>query len=183
MRLPLLLSLIAVTPALAHPIGEEEAAKLPIFDAHIHYKEPAWEVYPPDVAIGLMKKSGVEKALVSSSPDEGTRMLYREDPERIIPFLRPYHEDINSGNWYLRDRVPRGTRTRRPSDGHRQQRVLYPGQVFFPRRFEADAGTRSDARGYDRRHHGVQPGHNHRDLLNEEGHEWILHQGHPFRHG
>ena len=28
-------------PALAHPIGEEEAAKLPIFDAHIHYKEPA----------------------------------------------------------------------------------------------------------------------------------------------
>ena len=29
------------TPALAGPNGEHEAAKLPIFDAHIHYKEPA----------------------------------------------------------------------------------------------------------------------------------------------
>ena len=32
-------------------------------------------------------------------------MLYREDPERIVPFLRPYLEDINSSNWYLKDRV------------------------------------------------------------------------------
>ena len=79
--------------------------RLPIFDTHVHYKEPAWEVYPPDSIIDLLKKSGVEKALVSSSPDEGTRMLYREDPERIIPFLRPYHDDINSSNWYSKDKV------------------------------------------------------------------------------
>ena len=26
-------------------IGNQE--KLPIFDTHVHYKEPAWEVYPP----------------------------------------------------------------------------------------------------------------------------------------
>ena len=79
--------------------------RLPIFDTHVHYKEPAWEVYPPDVIIGLLKKVGVAKALVSSTPDEGTRMLYKEDPERIVPFLRPYHEDIGSSNWYLKDRV------------------------------------------------------------------------------
>ena len=79
--------------------------RLPIFDTHVHYKEPAWEVYPPDVIIGLLQRSGVVKALVSSTPDEGTRMLYREDPERIVPFLRPYHEDIDSSNWYLKDRV------------------------------------------------------------------------------
>ena len=79
--------------------------RLPIIDTHVHYKEPAWEVYPPDVIINLLKKSGVEKALVSSTPDEGTRMLYKEDPERIIPFLRPYHDDINSSNWYLKDKV------------------------------------------------------------------------------
>jgi hypothetical protein len=79
--------------------------RLPIFDTHVHYKEPAWEVYPPETIINLLKKTGVEKALVSSSPDEGTRMLYREDPERIIPFLRPYHDDINSSNWYLKERV------------------------------------------------------------------------------
>jgi hypothetical protein len=79
--------------------------RLPIIDTHVHYKEPAWEVYPPDVIINLLKKTGVVKALVSSTPDEGTRMLYKEDPERIIPFLRPYHDDINSSNWYLKDQV------------------------------------------------------------------------------
>lgn len=79
--------------------------RLPIFDTHVHYNEPAWEVYPPDSIIDLLKKTGVVKALVSSTPDEGTRMLYQEDPERIIPFLRPYHDDINSGNWYLKERV------------------------------------------------------------------------------
>jgi hypothetical protein len=25
--------------------------RLPIVDTHVHYKEPAWEVYPPDVII------------------------------------------------------------------------------------------------------------------------------------
>ncbi len=79
--------------------------RLPIIDTHLHYNEPAWEVYPPDVTINLLKKSGVVKALVSSTPDEGTRMLYKENPERIIPFLRPYHGYINSSNWYLKDRV------------------------------------------------------------------------------
>jgi len=79
--------------------------RLPIFDTHVHYKEPAWEVYPPDSIIALLKKTGVVKALVSSTPDEGTRMLYKEDPERIIPFLRPYHDDINSSNWYSKERV------------------------------------------------------------------------------
>lgn len=79
--------------------------RLPIFDTHVHYKEPAWEVYPPDTIIALLKSTGVVKALVSSTPDEGTRMLYKEDPALIVPFLRPYHDDINSSNWYLKERV------------------------------------------------------------------------------
>ena len=77
----------------------------PIFDTHVHYKEPAWSIYSPEDIIALMQKSGVTKALVSSTPDEGTRMLYREDPERIIPFLRPYHDGINSSNWYHDDSI------------------------------------------------------------------------------
>ena len=28
------------------PIGSAAAAELPIFDAHIHYKEPAWAPFP-----------------------------------------------------------------------------------------------------------------------------------------
>ena len=40
--------------------------RLPIFDTHVHYKEPAWEVYPPDTIIDLLKNTGVVKALVST---------------------------------------------------------------------------------------------------------------------
>jgi predicted TIM-barrel fold metal-dependent hydrolase len=82
-----------------------KAENLPIFDTHVHYKEPAWSVYPPDMVIDMMEKSGVSRALVSSTPDEGTRMLYRQDPERIIPFLRPYHDHVNSGNWHRQDQM------------------------------------------------------------------------------
>jgi hypothetical protein len=78
---------------------------LPVFDTHVHYKEPAWSVYPPDVIIEMMERAGVVKALVSSSPDEGTRMLYRQDPERIIPFLRPYHDEVTSSNWHQQEAI------------------------------------------------------------------------------
>lgn len=86
--------------------GDEGAEKRqPIFDTHVHYKEPAWSVYPPNVVIEMMERAGVARALVSSTPDEGTRMLYREDPERIIPFLRPYHDDVTSSNWFKRSAI------------------------------------------------------------------------------
>ncbi|MGI9535781.1 MAG: hypothetical protein ACR2PB_01830, partial [Desulfocapsaceae bacterium] len=39
----------------------------PIFDTHVHYKEPAWSVYPPSAVIDMMKSAGVAKALVSST--------------------------------------------------------------------------------------------------------------------
>lgn len=86
---------------------------LPIFDAHMHYKEPAWEPFPVDDVIKLMDKSGVAMALVSSSPDEGTIKLWEYAPNRIVPELRPYHGRVSSYNWtatetiedYLLDRL------------------------------------------------------------------------------
>ncbi len=72
---------------------------LPLFDAHIHYKEPAWGPYPPKTIIELMDKSGVAMGLVSSTPDEGTIKLWKYAPDRIVPELRPYHGDAGSSNW------------------------------------------------------------------------------------
>lgn len=91
---------------------KQNVETLPIFDTHVHYKQPAWSVYPPDVIIDMMENSGVIKALVSSTPDEGTRMLYREDPDRIIPFLRPYHDAVDSSNWHQDERIIEYFRTR-----------------------------------------------------------------------
>ena len=80
------------------PIGDA-VEKLPIFDAHMHYKEPAWGPYPVEDIIELMDKSTVAMALVSSSPDEGTIMLWEYAPNRIVPELRPYHGNVGSSNW------------------------------------------------------------------------------------
>jgi len=79
-------------------IGEAVQA-LPLFDAHIHYKEPAWEPYPPAAVLELMDETGVAMALVSSTPDEGTIELWRYAPNRIVPELRPYHGQAGSSNW------------------------------------------------------------------------------------
>jgi len=105
----LLLSIVifASTPSKAHPIGDA-IEDVPIFDAHMHYKEPAWEVYPVQTVIELMDKNRVAMALVSSTPDEGTIRLYQHAPDRIVPELRPYYsakaqrpyaKSANSSNW------------------------------------------------------------------------------------
>ena len=82
----------------AKHIGDGIAA-LPLFDAHVHYKEPAWQPYPPSTVLQLMDKSGVAMALVSSTPDEGTIKLWEYAPNRVVPELRPYHGQAGSSNW------------------------------------------------------------------------------------
>src|SRR5437660_10878171 len=73
--------LLAVTPA---------AAQFPIFDAHIHYSKPDWDAYPPERALAILAQAGVRRAIVSSTPDDGTLRLYERAPSVVVPFLRPY---------------------------------------------------------------------------------------------
>ncbi|MEP3298523.1 MAG: amidohydrolase family protein [Pseudoruegeria sp.] len=80
------------------PLGEH-VNRMPIFDAHIHYKEPAWLEYPVESIIELMDRNGVAMGLVSSTPDEGTIKLWKYAPNRIVPELRPYHGKAGSSNW------------------------------------------------------------------------------------
>jgi hypothetical protein len=75
------------------------AAELPIFDAHIHYSQDAWDVVSPTEAIALLQKAGVVRALVSSSSDDGTQKLYAEAPDLIIPELRPYRKRGDLSSW------------------------------------------------------------------------------------
>jgi hypothetical protein len=78
------------------------AAELPIFDAHVHYSHDAWEQVPPAVAIDLLRRAGVRRALVSSSDDEGNRKLVAVAPELILPSLRPYRTRGELSTW-MRD--------------------------------------------------------------------------------
>jgi hypothetical protein len=78
----------------------EPAQDLPIFDAHIHYSQPAWAVYPPEAILKILDEAGVKRALVSSTPDDGTLKLYETAPKRIVPVLRPYRTRGDMGSWY-----------------------------------------------------------------------------------
>lgn len=75
------------------------AAELPIFDAHIHYSHDAWDTVPPAQAIALLRKAGVQRALVSSSNDDGNQRLYAAAPDLILPSLRPYRTRADVGSW------------------------------------------------------------------------------------
>lgn len=100
---PLLAALLlSAGPATAQQSADaigDAVNDLPIFDAHIHYKEPAWDAYPVNRIIGLMDRNGVAMGLVSSTPDEGTIRLWKYAPNRIVPELRPYHGNAGSSNW------------------------------------------------------------------------------------
>ena len=73
---------------------------LPLFDAHIHYNKVDWRQFPPSTVLTLWQQAGVNGALVSSTPDDGTLKLYEAAPARVIPFLRPYRSPADRSNWF-----------------------------------------------------------------------------------
>jgi len=92
------------------------AAEQPLFDGHIHYSAADWSVYPPERALAILDKAGIRRALVSSTPDDGTLKLYDRDPKRVVPILRPYRTRDDMSTWwrdpsiipYLEQRLARG---------------------------------------------------------------------------
>src|SRR2546423_7697260 len=90
--------LVAAAPTLL-PAATSAAAQFPIFDAHIHYSKPDWSAYTPERALSILAQAGVRRAIVSSTPDDGTLMLYDRAPAGIVPFLRPYRARDDMGSW------------------------------------------------------------------------------------
>ena len=106
--------LVAVISAATTVAADEtNVSDQPIFDAHIHYSHDVWEAIPPEDAIRRLREAGAERALVSSSSDEGTQRLYQADPAFVIPSLRPYRKRGTIDSWmydetlipYLRQRL------------------------------------------------------------------------------
>lgn len=89
------------------------ADPIPLFDAHVHYNHPAWRVFDPPYVEEIFNRNGVTGALVGSTPDEGTLTLFKANPKRFIPELRPYREKVSAKNWtrdpgvvgYIRERL------------------------------------------------------------------------------
>ena len=94
-------------------------AELPIFDAHIHFSKPAWDVYTPQRALDILARAGVRRALVSSTPDDGTLKLYDLAPKTIVPFLRPYRTRDDMSTWTRDPAVAAYVEARLKRDVHR----------------------------------------------------------------
>jgi amidohydrolase family protein len=64
----------------------------------------------------MLAQAGVRRALVSSTPDDGTLKLYDRAPTGIVPFLRPYRTREDMSGWtrdpgvqaYVEERLKRG---------------------------------------------------------------------------
>jgi hypothetical protein len=95
---------LALALAVCAPLAANE---LPIFDAHVHYSHDAWENLPPKMAIELLRKAGIKRALVSSSNDDGNQKLIAEAPELILSSLRPYRARGEISSWVRDESVVR----------------------------------------------------------------------------
>jgi hypothetical protein len=110
--LAILVALLVLPIAWAAPA---RAAELPLVDAHIHYSHDAWDGTPPKEAIAILRKAGLRKALVSSSPSEGTLKLMAEAPDLVVPGLRPYRKRGDVSTWtkdpdalrYVEEQLPK----------------------------------------------------------------------------
>ena len=76
------------------------AGEFPLFDAHVHYNKDIWQAIPTDDAIERLKKQGIRRAIVSSTSDDGAIKLFKQNPELVIPFLRPYRSPADRRDWY-----------------------------------------------------------------------------------
>jgi hypothetical protein len=94
---------LLIAASVASPASAADA--LPIFDAHVHYSQEAWERMPPKEAIALLRKAGVKRALVSSTNDDGNQKLYAEAPDLILPSLRTYRTRSDMGTWFKDEAV------------------------------------------------------------------------------
>ena len=74
--------------------------RLPLIDCHLHYNADAVKTFPPALVIDWLDQAGIERALVSSTPNDGTRALVAADPRRFVPLLRLYSSAADLGTWF-----------------------------------------------------------------------------------
>jgi hypothetical protein len=104
MRLPLALVLLCLA-------GAARAADYagPIFDAHLHYNEEAWNgttgPHPPADVLARMQRNGVRAIVANSRPNDGTKTLAgaaetRQAGITVVPFVRLYRNRADYDNWF-----------------------------------------------------------------------------------
>jgi hypothetical protein len=101
-RLFCLAALLGLAPAVAAYTG-------PLFDAHLHYNEEAWNgregPHPPADVLARMQRNQVRGIIANSRPNDGTRSLAQLPQTRqagvtVVPFVRLYRNRADYTNWF-----------------------------------------------------------------------------------
>jgi hypothetical protein len=102
---------VLLSAALALAAGFAQAAGYagPLFDAHLHYNEEAWDgragPHPLADVLGRMQRSNVRAILSNSRPNDGTKNLASAPEVRragvaVVPFVRLYRNRADYTGWF-----------------------------------------------------------------------------------
>lgn len=81
----------------------------PLFDAHLHYNEEAWNgnsgPHSPADVLARMQRNGVKAIVANSRPNDGTKSLAamletRKAGVTVVPFIRLYRNRADYDNWF-----------------------------------------------------------------------------------
>jgi hypothetical protein len=82
----------------------------PLFDAHLHYNNEAWDgqvgPHPLTDVLARMQRSGVKAIVANSRPNDGTRALAEARAETraagvtVVPFIRLYRNRADYDSWF-----------------------------------------------------------------------------------
>ena len=79
----------------------------PLFDAHLHYNEEAWNgqagPHPISDVLARIKRNGVKAVIANSRPNDGTQALAAEPSKgdlAVVPFIRLYRNRADYDNWF-----------------------------------------------------------------------------------
>ncbi len=81
----------------------------PLFDAHLHYNEEAWNgsvgPHGPADVLARMQRNGVKAIIANSRPNDGTKALASLEQTKqagvtVVPFIRLYRNRADYDNWF-----------------------------------------------------------------------------------
>ncbi len=111
-----LLAIISIAIGLATGLPAQAAPYSgPLFDAHLHYNEEAWNgqtgPHPISDVLARMQRNGVRAVLANSRPNDGTRALAEAGAATaqagvtVVPFVRLYRNRADYDNWFRDDTI------------------------------------------------------------------------------
>lgn len=83
-----------------------DAATMPIFDAHMHYNQEPNPYYSLEQVLEVFKRNNVRGVLATSRPNKGTHQLMDAQKDGkakglwVVPFIRPYRVRADIQTWF-----------------------------------------------------------------------------------